>query len=163
MRSAPRCRCARCSCRSPARSTRRRRPISRSRRWRRHAASAPACIAAIRWSRSPRRTIRRAPADPGDVALDAVNPPALRQLLPTLPLDRATQPLVTSDGIAVLIVCSREQKNLAQQCTARSAGATAERARGTAVTPVGRRSAPPRTIDMRAAAVHDATAARCAT
>lgn len=55
------------------------------------------------------------PADPGEVRLEAINPPALRQVLATLPPDRATQPLVTSDGIAVMIVCSREQKNLAQE------------------------------------------------
>ena len=55
------------------------------------------------------------PADPGDVRLESVNPPAFRQMLATLPSDRASQPLVTSDGIAVIIVCSREQKNMAQQ------------------------------------------------
>lgn len=55
------------------------------------------------------------PADPGEVRLESVNPPALRQVLAALPFDRATQPLVTSDGIAVMIVCSREQKNLAQE------------------------------------------------
>ena len=54
------------------------------------------------------------PADPGEVRLEAVNPPAFRQVLGTLPLDHASQPLVATDGIAVLIVCSREQKNLAQ-------------------------------------------------
>jgi len=60
-------------------------------------------------SNSPR------PADPGDVNLDTVNPPAFRQVLGNIPLSRATEPVVTSDGIAVLIVCSRDQKNLAQQ------------------------------------------------
>jgi peptidyl-prolyl cis-trans isomerase SurA len=55
------------------------------------------------------------PADPGEVRLESINPPAFRQMLATLPPDRATQPVVTSDGIAVLIVCSREQKNLATQ------------------------------------------------
>ena len=55
------------------------------------------------------------PADPGEVRLDTVNPPTFRQMLATIPFDRATQPLVTSDGIAVMIVCSREEKNLAQQ------------------------------------------------
>jgi len=55
------------------------------------------------------------PADPGEVKLESVNPPAFRQMLASLPLDRASQPLVTTDGISVLIVCSREQKNLAQQ------------------------------------------------
>lgn len=55
------------------------------------------------------------PADPGDIRADGVNPPSLRQILLTLPTDRATQPLVTGDGIAVMIVCSRDQKNVAQQ------------------------------------------------
>jgi peptidyl-prolyl cis-trans isomerase SurA len=55
------------------------------------------------------------PADPGEIRLETVNPPAFRQVLATLPPDRASQPLVTNDGIAVLVVCSREQKNLAQQ------------------------------------------------
>jgi peptidyl-prolyl cis-trans isomerase SurA len=55
------------------------------------------------------------PADPGEVRLESVNPPAFRQTLASLPVDRATQPLVTTDGIAVMIVCSREEKNLAQE------------------------------------------------
>jgi peptidyl-prolyl cis-trans isomerase SurA len=54
------------------------------------------------------------PPDPGQVRLENVNPPQLRQLLATLPTDRASQPLVGPDGIAVMIVCSREQKNLAE-------------------------------------------------
>jgi peptidyl-prolyl cis-trans isomerase SurA len=53
------------------------------------------------------------PANPGDVRLDGVNPPAFRQLLATLPFDRASQPLVATDGIDVVIVCSRDEKNLA--------------------------------------------------
>jgi peptidyl-prolyl cis-trans isomerase SurA len=55
------------------------------------------------------------PADPGEVRLEAINPATLRQVLATLPPDRTTQPLVTIDGIAVLILCSREQKNVAQE------------------------------------------------
>jgi peptidyl-prolyl cis-trans isomerase SurA len=55
------------------------------------------------------------PADPGEVRLEAINPATLRQALATLPPDRTTQPLVTTDGIAVLIVCSREQKNVGQE------------------------------------------------
>ena len=54
------------------------------------------------------------PVDPGEVRLDTVNPPAFRQVLATLPFDRASQPVVANDGIAVIIVCSREEKNLAQ-------------------------------------------------
>jgi peptidyl-prolyl cis-trans isomerase SurA len=53
------------------------------------------------------------PADPGDIRLDTINPPAFRQLLATLPFDHASQPLVAADGIAVVIVCSRDEKNLA--------------------------------------------------
>jgi peptidyl-prolyl cis-trans isomerase SurA len=53
------------------------------------------------------------PANPGDVQLDQVNPPVFRQLLATQPLNRPTQPLVGNDGISVVIVCSRDQKNLA--------------------------------------------------
>jgi len=53
------------------------------------------------------------PPDPGEVRLEGVNPPAFRQLLSTLPYDKASEPLVATDGIAVVIVCSREQKNLA--------------------------------------------------
>jgi peptidyl-prolyl cis-trans isomerase SurA len=55
------------------------------------------------------------PADPGDVRLESVNPPPFRQMLATLPFDRATQPVVAADGIAVMIVCAREEKNMAQQ------------------------------------------------
>jgi peptidyl-prolyl cis-trans isomerase SurA len=54
-------------------------------------------------------------ADPGDIRLESMNPPAFRQLVASLPFDKASQPLVTSDGIAVIIVCSREEKNLAQE------------------------------------------------
>jgi peptidyl-prolyl cis-trans isomerase SurA len=53
------------------------------------------------------------PADPGEVRLEQINPPAFRTLLATLPTDRASQPLVSPDGIAVVIICSREQKNVA--------------------------------------------------
>jgi peptidyl-prolyl cis-trans isomerase SurA len=53
------------------------------------------------------------PVNPGDVALNSVNPPIFRQLLATQPLNRPTQPLVGNDGISVVIVCSRDQKNMA--------------------------------------------------
>ncbi len=58
------------------------------------------------------------PVDTGDVRLEGVNPPAFRQLLATLPFDHASQPLVAADGIAVVIVCSREEKNLATMTAA---------------------------------------------
>lgn len=55
------------------------------------------------------------PVDPGEIRLEAVTPLAFRQMLSTLPPDHASQPLVSNDGISVMIVCSREQKNIAQQ------------------------------------------------
>lgn len=54
------------------------------------------------------------PADPGEVRLDQVNPAAFREMLSTQPINVATKPLVSPDGIAIMIVCSRDQKNLAQ-------------------------------------------------
>jgi len=61
---------------------------------------------------SPNRQI-----DPGEVRVEGVNPPAFRQLLSTIPIGKATEPLISRDGIAVLVVCSREQKNLAEVST----------------------------------------------
>ena len=54
------------------------------------------------------------PANPGDVSLDTINPPTFRQIIATLPPDRASQPIIAPDGIEIVIVCSREQKNLGQ-------------------------------------------------
>jgi peptidyl-prolyl cis-trans isomerase SurA len=53
------------------------------------------------------------PVDPGDVRLETVNPPPFRELLTKLAIGEASQPLVANDGIAVVIVCSKEQKNTA--------------------------------------------------
>ncbi|TPG58113.1 peptidylprolyl isomerase [Roseomonas nepalensis] len=65
--------------------------------------------AAARAANSPR------PADPGGaVRLDTLNPPALRQLVSGLAPGRTSQPIVTSDGILVIAVCTRETRNLAQ-------------------------------------------------
>ncbi len=52
------------------------------------------------------------PADPGEVRVEGVNPPAFRQLLESIPLGKPTEPLISRDGIAVITVCTREQKNL---------------------------------------------------
>jgi peptidyl-prolyl cis-trans isomerase SurA len=54
------------------------------------------------------------PPDPGEVRLEGVNPANFRQILATIPLDHATQPLIGNDGIAIMIVCSRDQKNVSQ-------------------------------------------------
>jgi peptidyl-prolyl cis-trans isomerase SurA len=53
------------------------------------------------------------PLDPGEIRVDRVNPPAFRQLLQTLPIGQATQPLVAADGISVLVICGRTEKNMA--------------------------------------------------
>jgi peptidyl-prolyl cis-trans isomerase SurA len=53
------------------------------------------------------------PIDPGEVRLESVTPPPFRELLTKLPIGEASKPLVANDGIAVVIVCSREQKNTA--------------------------------------------------
>jgi peptidyl-prolyl cis-trans isomerase SurA len=52
------------------------------------------------------------PADPGELRVEGVAIPALRQLLLTLPVGKASQPLIADDGVAVLMVCAREQRNL---------------------------------------------------
>jgi peptidyl-prolyl cis-trans isomerase SurA len=50
------------------------------------------------------------PADPGPVTLEAVNPPQLRSLLASLPLGRTSQPLISPDGVTLIMVCSRERR-----------------------------------------------------
>jgi peptidyl-prolyl cis-trans isomerase SurA len=54
------------------------------------------------------------PADPGDVRLEEVTPPQFRALLASLPIGKASTPLVTSAGVAVVMVCTRDQKNTAE-------------------------------------------------
>ena len=51
-------------------------------------------------------------ADPGEIRLDSVSMPALRQVMETLPIDKASQPLIAEDGAAVLMVCARETRNM---------------------------------------------------
>ncbi|WP_426955514.1 peptidylprolyl isomerase [Muricoccus radiodurans] len=63
--------------------------------------------AANRAANSPR------PADPGPVRLEGLNPPQLRQLVAGLPVGRASQPIVTPEGILVIAVCSKEQQRVA--------------------------------------------------
>ncbi len=50
--------------------------------------------------------------DPGAVRLETVSVPALREVMATLPIGKASEPLVANDGVAVMMVCSREQTNL---------------------------------------------------
>jgi peptidyl-prolyl cis-trans isomerase SurA len=52
------------------------------------------------------------PSDPGEIRLESVANPQMRQLLTGLTLGQATPPLPNEDGISVIMLCSREQKNL---------------------------------------------------
>ncbi|HEY8610396.1 MAG TPA: peptidylprolyl isomerase [Roseomonas sp.] len=64
--------------------------------------------AAARAANSPR------PADPGgEVRLETLAPPPLRQLVAGLTPGRPSQPIVTPEGILVIAVCTRETRNLA--------------------------------------------------
>lgn len=54
------------------------------------------------------------PADPGPVRLESMQPPQLRALIAALPVGRASQPIIAPDGVAVVMVCSRERRNEAE-------------------------------------------------
>jgi peptidyl-prolyl cis-trans isomerase SurA len=54
------------------------------------------------------------PSDPGPVRLENMNPPALRQMISGLTIGRASEPIVAPDGIAIIMVCSRERRNEAE-------------------------------------------------
>jgi peptidyl-prolyl cis-trans isomerase SurA len=54
------------------------------------------------------------PSDPGQVRLDTINPPELRDLLAELPIGRPSQPIISPDGVLVIAVCARETRNLAE-------------------------------------------------
>ena len=99
--------------------------------------SCEAMEAAAKANNSPR------PADPGEVRLGECQPAAVPPDARDLPTDRASQPLVASDGIAVVIVCSREQKNLAQLSKEEISNRMLSRAGGAALAPVAARPPPP--------------------
>lgn len=54
------------------------------------------------------------PADPGEIRLEQINPAPLRQMLAGLPVGRASQPILAPDGVMVMMVCSRETRNVAE-------------------------------------------------
>jgi peptidyl-prolyl cis-trans isomerase SurA len=57
------------------------------------------------------------PVDPGEIRLEAVNPPQFRQMLATLPLGKASEPVVSREGISVMMVCSRQEKSTSTAST----------------------------------------------
>lgn len=54
------------------------------------------------------------PSDPGQIRLETVTPPPLRSLLAGLQPGKASEPILTPEGVLVMMVCSREQRNLAE-------------------------------------------------
>ena len=50
------------------------------------------------------------PMDPGPVRLEGINPPQLRSMLAALPIGRASQPVISPEGVILLMVCAREQR-----------------------------------------------------
>lgn len=50
------------------------------------------------------------PVDPGEVRLEGVSPPQFQALLANLPIGRPTEPLISPEGIMVIVLCSRERK-----------------------------------------------------
>lgn len=51
------------------------------------------------------------PADPGNVVINQVSPPAFRELLERLPLNTPSQPLIANDGVAVVMICARKTED----------------------------------------------------
>ncbi|EHH67194.1 peptidylprolyl isomerase [Gluconobacter morbifer] len=54
------------------------------------------------------------PSNPGAQIMERLMP-QMRAILEPLPLNHVSRPLVSTDGIALLMICNRQQKNLAQQ------------------------------------------------
>ena len=69
--------------------------------------SCDAMEAAAKSVNSPR------PANPGDVRQETLNP-QMRGLLGSLAPEQMSKPLVSSEGIGLIMVCARDQKNVAE-------------------------------------------------
>ncbi len=52
------------------------------------------------------------PSDPGTLVMEQIANPGMRNLLAGLTVGHASQPLPAPDGIALVMVCSRESKNI---------------------------------------------------
>lgn len=53
-------------------------------------------------------------SDPGEIRLEQINPAPLRQMLAGLSPGRASQPILAPDGVMIMMVCSRETRNVAE-------------------------------------------------
>lgn len=85
-----------------------RRTVERANAIARNTRGCEAMEAAHKTANSPR------PANPGEVRLETVGSPPLRSLLAGLQPGQPSRPIVTSEGVAIVMVCSREQKNVAE-------------------------------------------------
>lgn len=54
------------------------------------------------------------PSDPGELQLERMNE-QMRTLLADLPLNKVSRPLVSTDGIDLIMVCSKKEKNFADR------------------------------------------------
>ena len=54
------------------------------------------------------------PSDPGEVRLEGVGSPPLRQLLSSLAPNQASKPIIANEGVAVLMVCSKDVRTSAE-------------------------------------------------
>ena len=50
--------------------------------------------------------------DPGEVRVDSLANPALRQMVASIAINKASQPVIAEDGVAVVMVCERGEKNV---------------------------------------------------
>ena len=50
--------------------------------------------------------------DSGEVRLDQMAPGPMHDLLASIPVGKASQPLISAEGVGVVMVCARDQKNL---------------------------------------------------
>jgi peptidyl-prolyl cis-trans isomerase SurA len=75
------------------------------------AASARSCDAV---EQAARTSGNQRAADPGPIRLETVTPPPLRSMLAGLSPGKPSQPILMPEGVLVMMVCSREQRNLAE-------------------------------------------------
>lgn len=54
------------------------------------------------------------PSDPGQVRLETLSP-QMKALLGSMQLGQPSKPLVSTDGIGLLMICARDQKNMVEQ------------------------------------------------
>lgn len=54
------------------------------------------------------------PSDPGELPLESMNP-QMQEVIAPLPLNKLSRPLITPDGISLIMVCSKKEKNFASR------------------------------------------------